>query len=366
MSTQCVPVAEATGEFLVEHDAFQLLCRDQSWQLQWMKLYESCMPLLSVAPEVIPVIPLDEALHNIWPLPKATRKRKTCVTTEQTLPLQPSADQGDDYYDVDQGDVGELPGEVPEDELCDDDAELEQAIAAIEALEDVQSKKRKVAELQASASATGAASSSSHMPMQTGAGPIHDGDEAGQELRGTGAASSSAGMPPPGAEDMQVPRPDAVPPEAEPVDGGNNRPQEVPNQRPGPRGGGLRLNAAAVVSLADAGSVSYYINKNAFQATCSAHRGCILTRTSKGRRDRDGSMVGGRPIGGWLRLGQQCPTKEQHWAKQLWEDHLSQAVRTEARAAVSQQPDGPMLMQFEREREATEPEEAPTLAGLLR
>ena len=163
---------------------------------------------------------------------------------------------------------------------------------------------------------------------------------------------------------------------AQPAEVQQLHPEDVPPPPPAlpkakGRAAGVRQRAFSSLIL-EHGRITYYVNKNAFEATCNnpSHGlsgACVLSRTANGRR-RGNRIAGGRPVAflaAWLQLGAQCNSKEEHWDRARWQEHLSHANRSSVRAALKDRAFGPILMAHERPREEDEDEEPATLEGLL-
>eukprot|EP00971_Amphidinium_carterae_P036827 724125-Amphidinium_carterae.1 len=110
------------------------------------------------------------------------------------------------------------------------------------------------------------------------------------------------------------------------------------------------------------GRVAFYENKRLFQATCSAHPRCTLSRTANGKFIGSGStsVSTGRPlglIGAWLAEAANHSTKEQHVA---CTEGLRNSVqkRLDGRTALASLEGAVELFACERARGDDEPEEA--------
>ena len=79
---------------------------------------------------------------------------------------------------------------------------------------------------------------------------------------------------------------------------------------------GVRQTSTARVEVGT-GTIAYYSNKGAFQATCRVHKQCALTRVGSRARVQPALPAKGRPLGlmaAWLLAGGGHPTKEAHMA----------------------------------------------------
>ena len=108
------------------------------------------------------------------------------------------------------------------------------------------------------------------------------------------------------------------------------------------------------------GLLTYYGARRFFTATCRNpdHGRCVLSRTAEaGRRGAQG-----RPLGlltAWLYLGQDLPTKEDHFNRLFFPNH---AVRSFHRAELQAMPGADDLLQHERGQEVGEAPEPDQLA----
>jgi hypothetical protein len=135
--------------------------------------------------------------------------------------------------------------------------------------------------------------------------------------------------------------------------------------------GRFRIGHAAKLVI-DGGAVIYYPSKTCFEARCSRHANCVMTKGITGVILASGSgdvpvPVGGRPVGflmAWLAAGVDLATKEEHWHRALFAS-LDQGFRMLGRMEASHCETGALLLSYERELAHGEDEEAPTLDGLL-
>ena len=127
---------------------------------------------------------------------------------------------------------------------------------------------------------------------------------------------------------------------------------------------GPMLPALAVVHL-EGGRIAHHATKEAFEAVCSnkLHRGCNLSRTAKGRRQKGSErLVAGRPVdllARWLQDHNTVDTKAAH--KDLGRlVSYSLEERRACRRRVAAAHGGEALLSMEREQhdgEASEPED---------
>ena len=113
-----------------------------------------------------------------------------------------------------------------------------------------------------------------------------------------------------------------------------------------------REPAFAAVTLDGFGRVAFHDKKNAFEAKCSRHQECSMSRTASSVRG------GGRPLGllcAWLQM--PAGTKHEHKDLDAMNTYLTLARRQAARAALLELPGGQRLSQQERARRDDEPEE---------
>ena len=116
--------------------------------------------------------------------------------------------------------------------------------------------------------------------------------------------------------------------------------------------------AVAIIHL-PGGKLAFHASKNGFEAICSRHASCSLSRTRNARMGLNsmGYPMGGRLVGllaRWL-CDETCESKQAHkrYATIALYDLAS---RRAARQLVAQQPDGPHLLSLERPRASGEPD----------
>eukprot|EP00971_Amphidinium_carterae_P062437 1235665-Amphidinium_carterae.2 len=122
-----------------------------------------------------------------------------------------------------------------------------------------------------------------------------------------------------------------------------------------------REPCVAQIDVAGFGRIAYYNSKHSFQASCSRHAGCTLTKTSLSKNG-----TSGRPVGhlcAWLRM--PAASKADHLDTTRIKAHCTLLVRQAARLHVQSLLGGPSLLACERLQRQNETEEPLTLAGLL-
>ena len=128
-----------------------------------------------------------------------------------------------------------------------------------------------------------------------------------------------------------------------------------------------RVPAEAGVVWPEHGRISYHANKDAFEAHCRHHPQSVLSRTARGKRNKDG-LVAGRPLGfmsKWLQWGADCPSKKDHWNAAEWARLFTHEERENARASLYLLRGAEHLFAKERMKEDGESEEPLLLTGLL-
>ena len=128
---------------------------------------------------------------------------------------------------------------------------------------------------------------------------------------------------------------------------------------------GPRARAMASVAC-DHGRISFYQQRNFFEAVCGYHPQCVLSRTANGRPSPEG-VCGGRPLGflmRWLQDGAFAPDKGIHWDQHCWA-MFTQEERLAARRELAGLDGGAELLACERATAEGEAEEPATLTGLV-
>ena len=348
----CCP-HEATHEYLIEHQAMQLLDTTDEWELQFYLLMESDKPIASPWPKKVALEKMGSPEH-FWPV-RRTRQKKTVAGVHMGWDLLPLPAEGEeqnpDQEDVESEDGIGIPAEgmvaSPMDEIEIDETDL--LVLEAEALEFLDKHPRKrqreddepalvaAATLSAEPAATPTA-----MAEQPELGNMALADEPGPEA--SNEASTEAAPVPPKAASPALPR----------VIGARE----------------AGLDAVWFGS----GKLTFYPKTNSIEVVCCnlAHNvgktSCKMTRTCQGRHGKAG-LLGGRPCGflcAWLDWGEQVPDKSSHWAKLLWSSELSLPKRRDARAKLLSFPAGVQLASHERPQAQGEAEEPDTLDGYLR
>ena len=333
----------------------------------WLQLLDTQQPLTSVCPEVVPAVRMLEVADQVWPLPQRRRARR--AAQQPAPPSDPvshvSAAGEDAFLDIDQGST-DLPDELTQQEQIHEG--VMDVLEVADALNRSKGRKRKVSSApEISTNVVGGSSSSTsraHLPAPAlqerimESEPSHAASGAAPDDMPSSVAVASSDVVAALAVEPVAPE-QAVADEA--------APKAPPPPEPPVRVASVRMAAAATVTL-ESGQISFYPLKQCFQATCSKHPSCVLTRTCNGRTSR-GATTGGRPIGfmaSWLGLAPQCATKQEHWQRERWSEALNQDVRLAARQTVLRATGGVELANFERERVDGEPEEPHSLQGLIR
>ena len=326
---------EATAKFKTDHEAMLSLCPACSWSISWYKLEETLRLVHPWLPGQVTVIALPHraGLTAIWPVQRKPRKRATrAVAQRRREPVSVAAEIG--------GDDGQSGGETEEDE----------ALVPFVVGDELEESPNLSLFLRAESM-----------------GPLEGGR---LDPSGSAAAASSSSAQPERADRAAAPTAIA----GDMIEGAEGRAGDavaddhgevaVPKAKAVPRG---PLHQAAAAINVEGGRIAFHFSKLSFEATCSAHPRCVISRTCAGRtsRKREGAL-GGRPVGFlccWLQTGSQYASKAEHMNKENWT--FSQADRSTARLALRARPAGPDILSHERELTPGEPEEPETLAGML-
>ena len=328
---------EADEVFLIEYRAMQLLDLDVAWAISWFEVEDSPRPLAKIEPRFVSVLPLAEgaAGEAFWP-PKRLQRRTVAARQERQAPgrqadFRPTPEQ----HNADEPEAGEEDPEADEgveDEQADEGPEHEDLLWQLALAPQLWSE------------------SSQGPPPRPAEQPPPP-------------ASSDAPAPPtPPAEAVRSP-----PPASEPAAEDQAQPPPAQLRRRGsavgPRGPtGIADSTIMVLG----GKISYYANKNTFEAVCDnpLHGRCVMSRTSRGRSSKAGKAAG-RPLGFLLCWLEQngCQTKAQHWDRGLWQYDLT--ARQAARRKLMDTPGGPELAAWERPPARGEGLEPDTLDGLM-
>eukprot|EP00971_Amphidinium_carterae_P327595 6459024-Amphidinium_carterae.4 len=314
-STFAFDAFSATCEFKTDHLALLALSLDKRWHLEFYMLQTMCSPIHSVCPASVQ-LKLLVGPELLWPVPREKKQRNVRSDTTNTLHAENSvvaewaafvgASAADNEEDIDES-KEDLPEAVEDSEL-DAVLAMRSLVATLDLYEE-----QDVAEQQ------------------------------GEHAR----------------------EPEVVPPVPE------TQHERIPRSGPAMVASGPRMHAEACVRF-DFGKVSYHESKGSFEAVCTypGHKQCVLTRTSKGRLTKNGKTVSGRPVGflaAWLLSADKYESKQEHWNKDAWQEHLDHATRKAARDQVKGLAGGDELLAMERQDiddgEGSEPD---TLEGLLR
>eukprot|EP00971_Amphidinium_carterae_P157920 3130230-Amphidinium_carterae.1 len=134
----------------------------------------------------------------------------------------------------------------------------------------------------------------------------------------------------------------------------------VPPQPEAPRLFLGREPALATIVFAERGVIRYHRGRNMFEATCTRHTNCTLTRSSSG-----GIRASRRPLGllaAWLLLDN---VEGDHKTKELLRFQLTLEKRQAGRAHLETLEGFEALCAYERATASGEPQEPLTLKGLM-
>lgn len=313
------------NKYFVDFLGIALVYGKSQIQVRFYEFEECHRAVAEFSIAALPALPMQGAAADglkIWPPPPRAKPRFP------TMPASSAGGEGLDrpVADLDDGDDGQ-------DEAIADEPEDDEVVVLEDALEDLLLEADVVGDT--AFPVPGATGSNAGPPPPT-PGEQH-----------VGEASASSGV-------VQVqPLPEAPPPEA----------------AGGARRAGPRATAAETIHM-PGGFIAYYPKKGIFQATCEhkGHGNCKLTRScNAGGAASRGGLRAGRPIAfmaAWLANGESKPTKEAHWERAAFESSLQQ--RLEMRRLIATSPAGQRLLNYERERDAGEPEEPAELTAYFR
>ena len=310
-------------------------------------------PLMALIRGIITVLPLHVPLQpcQLWPLPTRVRRpRKRRMSTPTT------ADANDNPEGLPHDDM--LEDRQAEAEADDDDDhgdESDEAYANLDGEPEISNVSEDLL-LQAEAmqSLYGATKSSIHSPAEAPQQPPPE------HVHLIGQPSSSAA--PAEHNDAEVMVHDGSQVDEVPDD-----PRVVPRV---PRSRGGPTSSAVGQMFVGGGVLSFYVSKQCFEARCgnpehNRERRCVLSRSSLGRRVKGhATRMGGRPVAFmylWLKKSMEIPDRAGHWDPACT---FTVDERREAREVLKGNDAGKILLDFERTREAEEPEEAETLVGI--
>ena len=311
----------------MEHVALSKCDLQQAWHVHFYRLSTSTCPVHELRPSIVFVTPLGATNlpESVWPPPKKMRRGQ-----QDGMPPSPDIPQrGWDEL---------LAASVAEAELSDalsdcSESDNDEGVQELDTLLDF-------------AHVLSGETPVFDAPLEQ----PHDNDELA-----TAAEPADSVVPEHGGEESQT---EPLPPAADSV-AAVEVDANVGADAHGPVSHG-RLRALAAVVIEGCGAIRYHESKQAFQATCSQHQACTLSRTC-----RAGKGSAGRPLGflaKWLMT--EAPTKAEHRSKTLMEG-FTQEHRLYARHVVAALPGGEELVNHEREPRPEEGEEPEDLTGIL-
>ena len=327
-------VSEAAHEYFTDCKALLLVDKAGAWDVEWLELDGSEVPLLEVQPgKVLARVLL--AKQALWPITR--RPRLVAQAAEE--PMQEEGGQARDVPGMGAEDRSEAGSEL-------DDIDEWDLIAEPGDLHDVEEAWQRMDWLLEDLGEAEAAERL--VDFHSEEVDVLDDDEP-MPAQGSGAADQDLPAAPAG--------------QAEPA-------PEAHRAVPLAIAVGPRLPAEALATFVGLGKIAFHQSKQSFEATCFNHRHghCVLSRTCKGRALRHVGVVAGRPLGFlvcWILQSGACDSKAQHWDKDTWKEVFSLEARQKAREQLMGMPGGPTLAAHERARAAGEPEEPTTLEGLL-
>eukprot|EP00971_Amphidinium_carterae_P349125 6490859-Amphidinium_carterae.2 len=359
---------QATQKYNALTVACQSLCLQCKWRLSWYEIENSLCVLTQLKPTLVAVRPMHSTSideNNVWPPPKRGRRpkakaksstsKKGGTTTSSLAPIvEPEPEDIDDV---------ETEEEVMDvDDAGNIESVLEELLDKAEALQPM------FLEHEGKASDSEAPmheeDKGSH-PGETLPAPDRSGEaplEQVQALAAPGTALASTDQAPaPVAPNDPAPASVVTAPPPPPPPAAYERT---------PRG---LVGVADAVAYVEGGKISFYANKNVFQATCM-DRGhgvtgkCTMTRTSRGRISKGvETSIAGRPLGFlslWLSRHAQATTKEEHTCKEALKGY-SHADRLQARHALLETNAGKELATCERLEADGEGLEPLTMKGMV-
>ena len=284
-----------------------------AWYMEFLLIEEGATLVPSVCPNVISLVPLGNELP-LWPPPVSRRQPvQTHIGWSLLLAQQYAALDDDDDDDDDGGQ--DMPIEDESDvESSGLDADLGALMLQIETHDSMVAFQESEQQLERSA------------VVEAEAGEAHRAIAASSVPDTNGEASI------PGNVQGDVVGPEQVGHVGEPL---------APQQVPMPRAFLGRLPAEACM-VTTGGKLSFYANTGNFEARCSKHPSCVLTRTSK-----RGPRSNGRPLGmlqAWLNMDTPA---ELHKDKNHCRVALTLAVRQAAREEVKSSASGTLLCEHE-------------------
>ena len=250
--------AEATCRFHTDYKWVRLLQLPllSRWSLQWWVLEENDLPVGKASPGLVGLVPAGEAVP-FWP---PTRKR--------TTPSAPAAASSSNPWLAFAAAHQQPQGQ-----------HIEEVDEATDNLPDAEGEDLELSELLQSA----------WLEAMNGSGDegddveaVHPENEVIDAERGAAPAQHLPGMAA-GSDSVQIePFPPAAAADAEAA-----ALRRAPSAPLVPR-----VPAEAGVVWPEHGRISYHANKMAFEAHCRHHPQCVLSRTARGRRTREGLVAG--------------------------------------------------------------------------
>eukprot|EP00971_Amphidinium_carterae_P148059 2934459-Amphidinium_carterae.4 len=277
----------------------QLLKKDSVWHARLFKLDESAAPVGTIQPNRISISPLHAESTQFWPNDSAASRGNKGRTTKYVA--YDLLEELDEAEASSQEALSVVGSDEDLEEVLDEEA-VENLLLHIEAQEWLEERKEKKAEKK-------------QKKRERAADVVAEAAEAAEAAQESQACTRG---------------PDV-----------------------GPRG-----TSDASVVLAN-GTVSYYSSTTNFQATCSLHTRCVLTRVGKSTKRFTIGHGRGRPVGllsSWLAVAGQYVSKEEHMSAACLLS-LDQQQRVAGRAAVQAIAGGDVLQSYERTLVGDEPVE---------
>eukprot|EP00971_Amphidinium_carterae_P224126 4447366-Amphidinium_carterae.1 len=351
----------ATLQFFTEYQAFHMACLSCHWTLLWYELEIGARPLDKIAPEYIRVLPLplQEEGHILWPPEVKKRASKvrhpfldrsvpeaSLIQLSQPLlePLEDASDLETDQAIIELDDDDDEP--LEEDLANSPNAEMLEIAELWETVLGGPVEEPMLVEQETQLN---------HPLESTFQQEMEDPMSSNVENSNTHANPMAVGVPALGSEGDVCPAPE-------------NAALHV-NTRENVKRSGVRgaLQAALAEVRLPSGRIAYHETKESFEAVCSRHPGCTLSRTCKPRRGQNsaGFPKGGRPLGllaAWLAC--DCDSKATHRARAQLES-LTHDLRAAARYGLSEVDGGLALLSLEREQADGETSEPELLEGYL-
>eukprot|EP00971_Amphidinium_carterae_P349599 6491100-Amphidinium_carterae.3 len=340
--------------------ALQKVCNKCSVAIGWYVLEQSARPLVSIKPDHVRVLAwlAQPKCYHLWPIKRqyqprlaarGPRKSASAAATDLTPHESGDVEEGEDL-NIDQSHVDGDEQDVAE--AGDNELIVLQAEALMMLMEmDAEHKDTPTAEATT-------ATTTFDLPSQTPPSqpaevipevPAHDASNGGSA---SGAQSSHDVIM---AVQHPTPEPEASQPEA--------------LLATMPRVAGIRafVEPAAACIVLPHGRIAYHVSKNSFEAVCTRHKNCNLSRIASARKrgtSARGFPLGGRPLGlltAWLN-DTDAATKEDHKSNARLRSYGS-AARCAARAQVRAAVGGADLLSFERAKLSGEESEPEALQG---